>query len=112
MYCYFDMIIKVTKLLEEELKLIEFHFTVAGYAVNPLDIDSSSEPTSWRQGRGQGNLSLAHMSRPYKTQSWSRVTGGHGQTLLKLAFNYGVLSLMTLSFGVEQLNVELQVSYV
>ena len=32
----------------------------------------------------------------------------HGQTLLSLAFNYGVLSLMTLTFGTERMRVELR----
>jgi len=36
------------------------------------------------------------------------VTTAHGQTLLSLAFNYGVLSMKTLTLGTETLNVELQ----
>ena len=36
---------------------------------------------------------------------WSRVSNQHGQTLLSLAFNFGVLSLMTLTFGIDRMNV-------
>jgi hypothetical protein len=32
----------------------------------------------------------------------------HGQTLLSLAFNYGILSLMTLTLGTDKVKVELQ----
>ena len=39
---------------------------------------------------------------------WSRVSNRHGQTLLSLAFNYGVLSLMTLTFGIARLEVNLE----
>ena len=39
---------------------------------------------------------------------WSRVSNQHGQTLLSLAFNYGVLSLMTLTFGIARLEVNLE----
>jgi hypothetical protein len=91
------------------VKLIEFHLTVAGYQVNPLDVEAWPDTISWDH-RGLDNASLTYETRPYKTHFWSRVASGHGQTLLNLAFNYGVLSLMTLSFGVEQLDVELQVS--
>jgi len=44
----------------------------------------------------------------YDAKHWSRVTTAHGQTLLSLAFNYGVLSMMTLTLGTETLDVELQ----
>jgi len=43
----------------------------------------------------------------YRADRWSRVTTAHGQTLLSLAFNYGVLSMMTLTFGTEMLHVDL-----
>ena len=38
----------------------------------------------------------------YKTHRWSRVVTANGQTMLNLAFNFNVLSLMTLSFGVKE----------
>jgi len=44
----------------------------------------------------------------YDAKHWSRVTTAHGQTLLSLAFNYGVLSMMTLTLGTETLPVELE----
>lgn len=88
-------------MLEDNAKLIEFHLTVAGYEINPLDLNTWPD-----QGHGHGE----NVSWPYKTAWWSRAVSGHGQTLLKLAFNYQVMSLMTLSFGVEQLDVELQVT--
>ena len=68
-------------------KLIEYHMTVKGYKVNPLEVNNT-----WN----------------YKPQNWARVASSHGQTILNLAFNYGVLSLMTLSFGIVKLDVELE----
>ncbi len=67
--------------------LIEYTFSVKGYKCNPL---------------------AANNSYHYKNHVWARVTSGHGHTLLNLAFNYGVLSLMTLTLGVEKLNLELE----
>ncbi len=37
---------------------------------------------------------------------WTRVAHSHGQTILSLAFNYGILSLMTLSFGISALPIK------
>jgi len=37
--------------------------------------------------------------------TWARVSNVHGQTLLSLAFNYGILSLKTLTFGTDVLQV-------
>ena len=37
--------------------------------------------------------------------TWARVSGVHGQTLLSLAFNYGILSLKTLTFGTTLMRV-------
>ena len=48
------------------------------------------------------------MASAYDAKKWARVTTAHGQTLLSLAFNYGVLSMKTLTLGTETLNVELQ----
>ena len=36
------------------------------------------------------------------------MSGIHGQTLLSLAFNYGILSLQTLTFGTEELQVPVE----
>ncbi len=42
----------------------------------------------------------------YKMNQWTRVAHSHGQTILSLAFNYGILSLMTLSFGISALPIK------
>jgi len=47
------------------------------------------------------------MTQFYHSDKWSRVTTSHGQTLLSLAFNYGILSMMTLKFGTTTLDIEL-----
>ena len=39
---------------------------------------------------------------------WSRVATSHGKTLLSLAFNYGVMSLKTLSLGVVTQSIVMQ----
>ena len=44
----------------------------------------------------------------YKEDSFNRIQKKHGQTLLSLAFNYGVISLMTLTFGTGDLEVSVQ----
>jgi len=49
-----------------------------------------------------------NMAGVYNAQKWARATTAHGQTLLSLAFNYGVLSMKTLTLGTEILHVELQ----
>ena len=40
--------------------------------------------------------------------TWARVSSVHGQTLLSLAFNYGILSLKTLTFGTDVLDVNVE----
>jgi len=40
--------------------------------------------------------------------TWARVSSVHGQTLLSLAFNYGILSLKTLTFGTDVLQVRVE----
>jgi len=40
--------------------------------------------------------------------TWARVSSVHGQTLLSLAFNYGILSLKTLTFGTDVLSVAVE----
>jgi len=40
--------------------------------------------------------------------TFSRVSSSHGQTLLSLAFNYGILSLKTLTIGTDQTLVALE----
>ena len=78
---------KILQLLVEKVKLINYKLYFANYTTNPLLINST-----WS----------------YKADNWARVSSQHGQTLLSLAFNYGILSMMTLTFGVESLEIELE----
>lgn len=68
-------------------KLIEYKFSVRGYEVNPLSVNNT-----WS----------------YKAESWARVASSHGQVILNLAFNYGILSLMTLRFGTVDMQIEIE----
>ncbi len=45
------------------------------------------------------------LNRTFQAHVWQRTYTAHGRTLLALAFNYDVLSLKMLQFGVEQMNV-------
>lgn len=72
---------------KEFSKLVEYHITIYNYSTNPLEVNNTYH---------------------YKPYIWNRVQSGHGQTILNLAFNYGILSLMTLSFGISKVNIELE----
>ena len=74
-------------MLKDEVTLIEYQLSFRNYSYNPLAIN---------------------VSGAYDAERWARVTTAHGQTLLSLAFNHGVLSMMTLTLGTKMLNVELQ----
>jgi len=79
---------KVKQMLKEDVvTLINYELNFPNYTRNPLTVN---------------------MAGAYDAKKWSRVTTAHGQTLLSLAFNYGVLSMMTLTLGTETLYVELQ----
>ncbi len=80
---------EIAELLEFKVKLIEYDLHFENYSVNPL---KSGEASKWR----------------YKQDIWTRVSTVHGQSLLTLAFNYGVLSLTTLRFGIMKIPVWLQ----
>lgn len=70
---------RIRQFLEtDKLNLIEYKLRFANYSYNPLK---------------------TNVTRRHKADTWARVSTQHGQTLLSLAFNYGVLSLMTLTFG-------------
>ena len=71
----------------ERATLINYVLNFTNYTHNPLTIN---------------------MAGVYNAKKWSRATTAHGQTLLSLAFNYGVLSMKTLTLGTELLYVELQ----
>ena len=77
----------VQMLVEDKVTLIEYQLNFSNYSHNPLTIN---------------------VAGAYDAKKWSRVTTAHGQTLLSLAFNYGVLSMMTLTLGTETLHIELQ----
>ena len=71
----------------ERATLINYVLNFTNYTYNPLTIS---------------------MAGVYNAKKWSRATTAHGQTLLSLAFNYGVLSMMTLTLGTAKLDIELQ----
>ena len=77
----------VQMLTEVKVTLIEYQLSFANYSENPLGMN---------------------VGGAYDAKKWSRVTTAHGQTLLSLAFNYGVLSMMTLTLGTETLDVQLR----
>ena len=79
---------KIYQLLaDKHATLINYVLNFSNYSHNPLTIN---------------------MAGVYDAKKWSRVTTAHGQTLLSLAFNYGVLSMMTLTLGTETFHIELQ----
>lgn len=78
---------KVRRLLKDQkVSLIEYQLRLTNSSGAPLG----------------GNTRIA-----YRLDKWSRVTTSQGQTLLSLAFNYGVLSMATLTLGTHVLNVDL-----
>ena len=77
----------VQMLTEDKVTLVLYQLSFSNYSTNPLK---------------------TNVAGAYDAKKWSRVTTAHGQTLLSLAFNYGVLSMMTLTLGTESLNVELE----
>lgn len=78
---------RIRQFLEtDKLNLIEYKLRFANYSYNPLK---------------------TNVTRRHKADTWARVSTQHGQTLLSLAFNYGVLSLMTLTFGTTTIDIEL-----
>ncbi len=80
---------EIAELLQFKVKLIEYDLHFENYSENPL---KTGEASKWR----------------YKQDIWTRVSTVHGQSLLTLAFNYGVLSLTTLRFGIMKIPVSLQ----
>ena len=79
-----NLVNEVAKLIQDDVKLIQFTFTFPEYETNPLTENS------------EGN---------YKSDVWQRVFDEHGRNLLALKFNYDVLSLSLLTFGVEKMDV-------
>ena len=82
-----NMDAEVRDVFWRDVKLLEYIFFFRNQSDNPLLVN-----TTWT----------------YEMNIWNRVAHSHGQTILDLAFNYGVLSLMTLRFGVYEMKIELQ----
>ncbi len=78
---------EIVTILRYQAKLIYYDLSVVNSTQNPL-----TDNVLWS----------------YKLNQWTRVAHGHGQTILSLAFNYGILSLMTLSFGISAIPVQLE----
>ena len=78
---------QVAELLSAGTKLIKYDITFPEYNRSPV---------------------FSNSSQLYRPDQWQRVIGEHGRTLLSLAFNYDVLSLRMLTFGVVIRAIELQ----
>ena len=78
---------QVLAALDRETKLIVYDIDIDGYDKNPL---------------------LQGMTTNYKANIWYRSSSKHGLALLNLAFNYHVLSMSMLTFGVEEMSVTLK----
>ena len=78
---------RVKDMVDLNVKLIKYELSFPNLTVNPLTINNS-----WS----------------YNPDKWVRVSQQHGQTLLSLSFNYGLLSLATLTFGTETLMIEVE----
>ncbi|ESO06692.1 hypothetical protein HELRODRAFT_188453 [Helobdella robusta] len=71
-------------LKKEKVVLIEYIISFVNYTKSPLKLKNE-----------------------FQNEKWYRVTSEHGQILLNLAFNYGVLSMATLTLGTTKLILEL-----
>ena len=78
--------LKIEKLLKYDLKMIQYLFQFKNYSTNPLTASNQ-----WI----------------FQADRWSRVNSYHGEVLLSLGSSYDIMSFMTLSLGVERLDVEL-----
>ena len=76
-----------------EMKLIEFELDFKDY-------NSSDDP-----------LAQILLKQNYKPHKWVRIYKDYGLVLLSLSFNYDVLSMMMLSYGVENVKVGSVVHY-
>ena len=75
---------KLQDLLISDTALVEYTFEFSNYSGNPLS----------------NNSYLG-----YQSHVWSRIVSPQGQTILNLAFNYDIMSLMTLSFGIQKVSL-------
>ena len=78
---------KVQDLIVSNTALLEYTILFANYSGDPL----------------ANNSYLG-----YKSNIWSRIVSPQGQTILNLAFNYDIMSLMTLSFGIQKVGPSLK----
>ena len=78
---------RIKALQSGNAKLVVYEITLEGYDVNPL---------------------LENVTRHFHADVWHRTFSSHGRTLLTLAFNYDIVSLLMLSFGVEHMDVTLK----
>lgn len=76
-----DIYHKIKEKVNEGAKLVKYVISFPEYEVNPL---------------------LVNMTWNYKANEWYRAFDMHGRTLLSLTFNYDILSIYTLTFGVEK----------
>ncbi len=81
----------IAKMINEAVHLIEFKLNFAEYK-------DAERHEIWND------------SFLYQPEVLYRAYSNHGKTLLTLAFNYDVMSLFTLTFGVAQLNVNMTAS--
>lgn len=72
--------------MQGNIKLLVYDITLPEYEDNPL---------------------LENATRHFKADQWHRVFSHQGRTLFHLGFNYEVLSLKLLTFGVKHLDVKL-----
>ena len=77
----------VMDMIKNNVELINYVIHFENYSRNPL---------------------LQGQNWTYRGNEWSRSSSRHGQALLALSFNYGILSLTTLTFGVHVLQVKLK----
>ena len=77
----------VAEYISEGAKLINYHIKFHNETSNPL-----TEGNKWA----------------YRPDLWSRAATRQGISLITMSFNYGMLSLTTLTFGVYHINVEVK----
>ena len=77
----------IAYLHEYRLNLVEYSLHVFNSTPNPLDTNNT-----WN----------------YKSQYWSRVRSTYGRTILSLAFNYKILSLLTFAVSIEEFDIEVE----
>lgn len=80
----------------------EIHDLMLGYSLNLIDY------TIAVYNRTGDNPLETNNTWNYKSQYWSRVRSTYGRTMLSLAFNYKILSLLTFTVSVEEFNITVE----